>query len=67
MRFDFTANQTANTFNSPNTALSGDGWASFLLGAMDPTSYIARASRFSVLATISSRSSCRTISSSASG
>jgi hypothetical protein len=41
MRFDFTPNATANTFNNPNTALSGDGWASFLLGAMDPTSYIA--------------------------
>ena len=41
MRFDFSPTMTANTFNSPNTALSGDGWASFLLGAMDPSSYIS--------------------------
>ena len=41
MRFDFSPSSTANTFNSPNTALSGDGWASFLLGAMDSSSYAA--------------------------
>jgi hypothetical protein len=41
MRFDFSPGMTANTFNSPNTALSGDGWASLLLGTMDPSSYIA--------------------------
>ena len=40
MNFVFSPNTTANTFNTPNTALSGDGWASFLLGTMDTTSAI---------------------------
>jgi Carboxypeptidase regulatory-like domain len=34
----FDAGLTANTYNSPNTALSGNGWATFLLGAMDSNS-----------------------------
>jgi hypothetical protein len=34
-RFDFRADETANTWIAPNTRLSGDPWASFLLGAMD--------------------------------
>ncbi|HWB82810.1 MAG TPA: carboxypeptidase regulatory-like domain-containing protein [Bryobacteraceae bacterium] len=37
--FSFSPALTANTFNSPNTALSGDGWASMLLGALDSSSY----------------------------
>ena len=41
MRFDFSPTMTANTFNNPNTALSGDGWASLLMGTMDPSSYIS--------------------------
>ncbi|MBI3280564.1 MAG: TonB-dependent receptor [Acidobacteria bacterium] len=35
-RFSFRDDETANTFVSPNTRLSGDAWASFLLGAMNP-------------------------------
>ena len=34
-RFRFREHETANTFISPDTRASGDGWASFLLGAMD--------------------------------
>src|SRR5579872_981095 len=34
MDFNFGPALTANTFLSPNTALSGDGWATFLLGAL---------------------------------
>jgi hypothetical protein len=34
MGFTFTADMTANTFQSPNTALSGDPWATMLLGAV---------------------------------
>ena len=30
-----------NTFNAPNTALSGDGWATFLLGSIDGGSRIS--------------------------
>ncbi|HYM10418.1 MAG TPA: TonB-dependent receptor [Bryobacterales bacterium] len=41
MSFVFNPASTANTFNSPNTALSGDGWASFLLGALDDNSTIS--------------------------
>jgi hypothetical protein len=37
-QFTFDAALTANTYNSPNTALSGNGWATFLLGAMDGNS-----------------------------
>ncbi|MEX2261302.1 MAG: TonB-dependent receptor [Bryobacteraceae bacterium] len=33
--FPFTANLTANTFNSPNTLLYGSPWATFQLGAID--------------------------------
>lgn len=33
--FNFTPNPTANTFLNPNINLSGDGWATMLLGAMD--------------------------------
>ena len=36
--FYFPAGLTANTYLSPNTALSGNGWATFLLGAMDNNS-----------------------------
>jgi hypothetical protein len=35
MRFTFNPALTANTFLNPNTALSGDGWATFLLGTLD--------------------------------
>jgi hypothetical protein len=35
MNFDFQPALTANTYNSPNTALSGNAWATFLLGAID--------------------------------
>jgi len=35
-RFRFRADETANTFVSPNTKLTGDPWASFLLGAINP-------------------------------
>ncbi len=38
INFQFNPAMTANTFLSPNTALSGDAWAAFLLGAMDNTS-----------------------------
>lgn len=34
--FTFNENETADTFINPNTRLSGDGWASFLLGAINP-------------------------------
>jgi outer membrane receptor protein involved in Fe transport len=34
--FNFHEEETADTSISPNTRLSGDGWASFLLGAMNP-------------------------------
>jgi len=37
-QFTFDAGMTANTYNSPNTAVSGNGWATFLLGAMDNVS-----------------------------
>lgn len=39
-QFYFNAGQTADTYLSPNTALSGNGWATFLLGAMDNTSNV---------------------------
>jgi len=35
-QFDFNTALTANTFSHPNTAISGDQWASFLLGALGP-------------------------------
>lgn len=35
MQFDFSPALTANTYNAPNTALSGNAWATFLLGALD--------------------------------
>ncbi|MFN7936258.1 MAG: TonB-dependent receptor [Bryobacteraceae bacterium] len=35
MNWNFYPDQTANTYLSPNTALSGDAHASFLLGAID--------------------------------
>jgi hypothetical protein len=37
-QYTFDAALTANTYNSPNTAVSGNGWATFLLGAMDGNS-----------------------------
>ncbi|MBM3739234.1 MAG: carboxypeptidase regulatory-like domain-containing protein [Acidobacteria bacterium] len=39
--FNFGPGLTANTFANPNTALSGDGWATLLLGALDGSSAIA--------------------------
>jgi len=41
MAFAFGPATTANTFNAPNTALSGDGWATFLLGALEGNSTIS--------------------------
>src|SRR5688572_3597832 len=41
MAFTFGAAHTANTFNNPNTGLSGDGWATFLLGSIDGGSTIS--------------------------
>jgi hypothetical protein len=38
MNFSFPAALTADTFISPNTALRGDEWATFLLGALDGNS-----------------------------
>jgi hypothetical protein len=40
MAFNFRSQETANTFQSPDTTLSGDPWASLLLGSMyaDPSS-----------------------------
>ncbi|MBK5293036.1 MAG: TonB-dependent receptor [Acidobacteriia bacterium] len=35
-RFSFRDNETADTFINPNTRLSGDAWASFLLGSLNP-------------------------------
>jgi len=40
MQFAFDPSTTANTYLSPNTALSGNGWATFLLGALDSSSSI---------------------------
>lgn len=39
MRFYFQRSLTADTFIAPNTANVGDGWATFLLGALDGSSY----------------------------
>ncbi|HEX4166593.1 MAG TPA: TonB-dependent receptor [Bryobacteraceae bacterium] len=41
MAFNFTSATTANTFNNPNINLSGDPYATFLLGAPDNTSQAA--------------------------
>jgi hypothetical protein len=41
MNFVFNPANTANTFNSPNTAVSGDAWATFLLGALDSSSTVS--------------------------
>lgn len=35
--FPFTAAPTASTYLSPNTAVNGDAWATFLLGALENT------------------------------
>jgi hypothetical protein len=40
MSFAFGPATTANTFLNPNTALSGDGWATMLLGALEGNSTI---------------------------
>ena len=40
--FAFRPHETAATWISPNTRLSGDGWASFLLGVPDPGASWAR-------------------------
>jgi hypothetical protein len=37
-QFVFNSNMTAETFNNPNTLLHGDQFASFLIGALDPSS-----------------------------
>ena len=39
MTFDMRADATANTFLNPNTSLSGDAWASLLIGAIDQNSF----------------------------
>src|SRR5262249_5264263 len=39
MGFGFQPALTADTFISPDTRRSGDAWATFLLGALDPNSY----------------------------
>lgn len=41
MSFVFNPANTANTYLSPNTNLSGDAWATFLLGALDGGSTIS--------------------------
>src|SRR5581483_8382652 len=41
LAFNFTSATTANTFNSPNVTLSGDPYATFLLGAPDNSSRAA--------------------------
>ena len=41
MSFDFRPALTANTYLTPNTALSGDAWATFLIGALDENSTIS--------------------------
>lgn len=38
MDFSFGSALTADTFLAPNTRLRGDGWATFLLGALEPGS-----------------------------
>ena len=38
----FRDDETANSYVGPNTRVSGDAWASFLLGAMDPGNSWAR-------------------------
>jgi hypothetical protein len=40
--FYFTATDTANTYSGADTRLSGDGYASFLLGVMDPSRSVAQ-------------------------
>ena len=39
--FNFAPGTTANTFLNPNVSLSGDGWATFLLGALEGNSNVA--------------------------
>ncbi len=41
MNFSFNRATTANTFNAPNLNLSGDAWASMLIGALDGGSAIS--------------------------
>ncbi|MGH9675061.1 MAG: TonB-dependent receptor domain-containing protein, partial [Bryobacteraceae bacterium] len=41
MVFDFQPALTSNTYNAPDVALSGDAWASMLLGVIDNTSNIS--------------------------
>ncbi|MDX2267277.1 MAG: carboxypeptidase regulatory-like domain-containing protein [Bryobacter sp.] len=41
MNFVFSRATTANTFNAPNLNLSGDAWATMLLGALEGNSTIA--------------------------
>jgi hypothetical protein len=41
MSFAFTPDLTANTYLSPNTKLSGDGWATMMLGALDDRTAIS--------------------------
>jgi hypothetical protein len=41
MSFDIKPDFTANTFNRPDIGLSGDAWASLLVGALDQSSVIS--------------------------
>jgi hypothetical protein len=41
MSFDFQPSHTADTYLSPNVALSGDAWATMLLGVIDQNSAIS--------------------------
>jgi hypothetical protein len=41
MNFIFARNATANTFNAPNLNLSGDAWATMLLGVLEGNSTIS--------------------------
>ena len=38
LNLDYGPELTANTYNAPNTGLSGDGWATFLLGSLSNNS-----------------------------
>ncbi|MCC6394197.1 MAG: TonB-dependent receptor [Bryobacterales bacterium] len=41
MTFTFNPDLTANTYLSPNTKLSGDGWATMMIGALDNNTSIS--------------------------
>jgi hypothetical protein len=48
MMFQFGPEATAATFQNPDTALSGDPWASFLLGAIDDNSFASYVSPYNL-------------------